>query len=64
VKDRLHVFRRTFAANAVRQGIPNQYIMAVAGWDDEQMTLRYTRAMIAEEQALQAFQEGFSPFGR
>jgi site-specific recombinase XerD len=61
VKDRCHIFRRTWAAHASRQGIPVQYTLAVAGWSTPRMLDDYTRAMQEEEAAAQAFQ-GFSPF--
>ena len=62
VKDPMHIFRRTFAARAVRQGIPRQYTQAIAGWSSPQMLDRYTAAMEAEEGAIEAF-KGFKPFG-
>ena len=54
---------RTFAANAVRQGVPRQYIQAIAGWSTSQMLDRYTAAMEAEEEAIEAFRH-FKPFGK
>ncbi len=62
VKDPMHIFRRTFAANAVRQGVPRQYTQAIAGWSTSQMLDRYTAAMEAEEGAIEAFRQ-FKPFG-
>ena len=62
VKDAFHIFRRTFAANAVRQGVPRQYTQAIAGWSSSQMLDRYTAAMEAEEGAIEAFRK-FKPFG-
>ena len=62
VKDPMHIFRRTFAAHAVRQGVPRQYTQAIAGWSSSQMLDRYTAAMEAEEGAIEAFR-GFKPFG-
>ena len=62
VKDAFHIFRRTFAANAVRQGIPRQYTQAIAGWSSSQMLDRYTAAMEAEDGAIEAFRK-FRPFG-
>ena len=62
VKDVCHIFRRTFAANAVRQGIPRPYIQGVAGWSTPHMLDHYTAAMEAEEGAIAAFR-GFKPFG-
>lgn len=61
VKDVLHIFRRTWAAQAERAGIPSQYILATAGWEDRQMLDHYTREM-RQENAVAAF-KGFSPFG-
>jgi len=63
VRDVCHVFRRTFAANAERQGIPRPYIQAICGWEDSQMLDRYVAAMQAEGQAIQEFKEKFKPFG-
>lgn len=62
VKDAMHIFRRTFAAHAVRQGVPRQYTQAIAGWSTSQMLDRYTAAMEAEEGAMEAFR-GFKPSG-
>ena len=62
IKDKFHIFRRTFAAHAVRQGVPRQYTQAIAGWSSSQMLDRYTAAMEAEEGAIEAFR-GFKPFG-
>ena len=57
VKDVCHVFRRSWAANAVRQGIPRPYIQAIAGWSTPTMMDRYVEAMQAEEGAIEVFQE-------
>lgn len=62
VKDVCHIFRRTWAANSVRQGIPRPYTQAVAGWSTPAMLDRYTAAMEAEEGAIEAFRD-FDPFG-
>jgi site-specific recombinase XerD len=53
VKDACHIFRRTWAASAVRQGIPRQFIIAAAGWSTPAMQ---------EEGAVDAFRD-FDPFG-
>ena len=63
VVDVFHIFRRTWAANSVRQGIPRPYTQAIAGWSTPTMMDRYTAAMQAEEGAIQAF-ETFDPFGQ
>lgn len=62
VKDRCHIFRRTWAAAASRQKIPRQYIRATGGWESDRMIELYTRAMEQEAEALGSF-EGFSPWG-
>ena len=63
LQDTCHIFRRTFAANAVRQKIPRPYVKAVAGWSTMQMLDQYVEAMEAEEEAIDAFRE-FKPFGK
>jgi len=52
-KDAQHIFRRTWAANAVRQGVPRQYIQAIAGWSTPRMLDDYTAAMMNEERAIE-----------
>ena len=63
LKDTCHIFRRTFAANAVKQKIPRPYVQAIAGWSTPQMLDHYVAAMEAEEEAIDAFKE-FKPFGK
>ena len=63
IQDPFHIFRRTFAARAKRQGIPDPYIQAVAGWSTPQMLYRYVAAMEAETQAIDEFKDKFKPFG-
>ena len=63
LKDACHIFRRTFAANAVRQNIPRPYVKAVAGWSTMQMLDHYVEAMEAEEEAIERFRD-FKPFGK
>ena len=63
LQDTCHIFRRTFAANAVRQNIPRPYVQAVAGWSTPQMLDHYVAAMEAEQEAIEAFRE-FKPFGK
>lgn len=60
VKDACHIFRRTWAASAVRQRIPRQFILEAAGWSTPAMLDHYTEAM-REEGAIEAFRE-FEPF--
>ena len=61
LKDTCHIFRRAFAANAIKQSIPRPYVMAIAGWSTPQMLDLYVAAMEAEEEAIEAFRE-FKPF--
>lgn len=63
VKDAWHVLRRTWAAAAVRQGIPRPYIQTAAGWSTPAMLDHYTAAMLDEEAAVEAFR-GFRLPGR
>ena len=63
VKDAWHVLRRTWAAAAVRQGIPRPYIQTSAGWSTSAMIDVYTAAMLNEEAAVEAFR-GFRLPGR
>ena len=60
--DPCHAFRRTWAAQAVRQGIPRQYTQVMAGWSTPAMLDHYTAAMLEEEAAAEAFRD-FDPFG-
>lgn len=63
LQDACHILRRTWAAHAVRSGIPRPYIQLIAGWSTPTMLDHYTAWMSEEEEeALKAFQE-FSPFG-
>ena len=62
MKDYCHVFPRTWAAIAVRQGIPSPYTQAVAGWSTPTMMGHYVSAMEAEEGAIEAFRD-FDQFG-
>ena len=62
VKDIFHAYRRTFARDAWLTGIPEAYILAIMGWDDRQMLIHYTGAMLDEEDnAVDAFND-FKPF--
>ena len=62
LQDTCHIFRRTFAAHATRQGVPRPFVQAVAGWSTPHMLDQYVAAMEAEEGAIEAFR-GFKPFG-
>ncbi len=61
VKDRMHIFRRTWAANAVRQGVPRPYVQSLAGWSTPTMMDEYTAAMQGEEAAIEALRD-FDPW--
>ncbi len=63
LKDACHIFRRTFAANAVKQNIPRPYVQTIAGWSTPQMLDHCVAAMEAEEETIEAFRE-FKPFGK
>ena len=62
VKDVCHIFRRTWAAGAVRQGIPRPWVQGVAGWSTPTMMDHYVEAMQGESEAIEAFKD-FSPWG-
>ena len=59
--DRCHIFRRTWAAGTVRQGIPRQYAQVAAGWTTTRMLDHYTAAMMDDEEAIEALRD-FDPF--
>ena len=61
VKDLMHLFRRTFAAHAVRQGILFPYTQAIAGWSTPHVLDQYTATM--DEEKIEAFRK-FKLFGR
>ena len=61
LKDACHIFRRAFAANAVKQSIPRPYVLAIAGWPTPQMLDHHAVAMEAEEEAIEAVKES-KPF--
>ena len=63
VRDTFHIFRRTWAAMAVRQGVPRLHVQAIAGWNSTAMLDRYTAEMAAEEGAVEEFKQKFKPFG-
>lgn len=62
IKDVCHIFRRTLAANAVRQGVTRPHIMGHMGWSTEAMIAHYTAAMEMEAEAIEQFQK-LEPFG-
>lgn len=61
LKDPMHIYRRSFAGAAVKQGIADAYIRRAAGWSDNQMLTKYTRWMEEEAEANTAFRD-FRPF--
>lgn len=62
VKDACHIWRRTWAANAVKAGIPRPYVQGIAGWSTTAMLDRYTAQMVGSSEALEAFRD-FDPWG-
>ena len=55
-QDVFHIFRRTWAANAIRNNVPRAYIMKMAGWKTPHMIELYTAALLDEEEdAMEAF---------
>ncbi len=63
IQDPFHIFRRTMAAEAVRQGVPRPYIQAMLGWATPQMLDKYIAEMENESQAIDVFKATFKPFG-
>ena len=60
--DACHIFRRSWAANSVRQTVPRPYLEATGRWDSPSMVDRYVKAMEMEEgPAIEALKE-FDPF--
>jgi len=49
VVDLHHVFRRSWAMRNLRGGRSLRDLMAVGGWESEQMLMRYVRAMESED---------------
>lgn len=49
VQDLCHGFRRTWAYRNLQAGRSIKHLMAVGGWESEQMLLRYVRAMESED---------------
>ena len=62
IKDVCHIYRRTWAANSVRQKIHRPYIMAVAGWSTPDMLDLYIAEMATEEEEAQDAYRDFDPF--
>ncbi len=57
IRDVCHAWRRFFAVESAKAGIPAQYIMQEAGWSSEAMLTRYTRSMAEAEAAAEAYRE-------
>lgn len=49
VKDELHILRRTWAVNKIRQGVNIKYIMVLGGWEDISTMDKYVAAVETEE---------------
>lgn len=63
VKDVMHVFRRTWAANMVRQGVPRPHVQGMAGWATPAMMAAYVANMQGESEAIEAVKD-FKPWGK
>jgi site-specific recombinase XerD len=53
IKDRCHVFRRSWAWRQIQAGVPEKYILLCAGWSSRAMLDRYVGAA-SSEQAVEA----------
>jgi len=53
LKDRCHIFRRSWAWEQIRAGVPEKYILLVGGWESRAMLDRYIGAATSEN-AMQA----------
>lgn len=60
LKDAVHIFRRTWAVNALRQGMGLKFVQVIGGWESVQVLEGYVRALEADD-ALDAFKE-FDPY--
>ena len=57
-QDAVHIFRRTFGANAVEAGVPREFTQASAGWSDPRMLADYVAALQDEHgKAIESFTE-------
>ena len=63
LQDTCHIFRRTFAAHAVKQNIPRPYVQGIVGWSTPHMLDLYVAAMEGQAEAIEAFRN-FKPFGK
>lgn len=61
--DVCHIFRRTLAANAIRQGVKNPHIRGMLDWNSDAMITHYTAYMELESEAIEEFKR-IDPFGR
>ncbi|MFQ6030631.1 MAG: tyrosine-type recombinase/integrase [Dehalococcoidia bacterium] len=63
VQDGYHILRRTFAVNAVKQGVPPPYVRAAGGWSTPYMVDLYTSWMEQEYEAAADRIREIKPFG-
>ena len=49
VKDKAHVFRRSWAARNLRAGIPMKDVQLIGGWESVTVLEDYVRAMTSED---------------
>ena len=63
IKDVMHIFRRTFGANAVEAGVPREFVQSRGGWADDRMLSHYVAALQEEHgKAIKSF-EDIDPLG-
>ncbi len=60
LQDAVHIFRRTWAVNALRQGMGLKFVQVIGGWESVQVLEGYVRALEADD-ALDAFKD-FDPY--
>ena len=64
IQDGFHIFRRTWAANAVEQGVPRPYVQGRGGWSSPFMLDHYVQAMQEEgDKTIEKFRE-IDPVGK
>jgi integrase len=49
IQDRTHIFRRSWAWEQVKAGIPEKYILLAGGWESRAMLDRYIGAASSED---------------
>lgn len=49
LQDAVHIFRRTWAVNALRQGMGLKFVQVIGGWESVQVLEGYVRALEADD---------------